>query len=76
VAAARLQRALAGRSHPVPRAAEIDLKKALSHPRPGPLALVLGATARDPLAETLAALRRMARNPSTKAVVLRTGACR
>ncbi|OLC72998.1 MAG: hypothetical protein AUH83_12700 [Deltaproteobacteria bacterium 13_1_40CM_4_68_19] len=58
---------------PVPRAAEIDLKKALSHPRPGPLALVLGATARDPLAETLAALRRMARNPSTKAVVLRTG---
>src|SRR2546425_999784 len=36
-------------------------------------ALVLGATARDPLAETLAALRRMARNPSTKAVVLRTG---
>src|SRR5207302_2258464 len=38
----------------------------------GPLALVLGATARDPLAETLA-LRRMAQNPSTKAVVLRTG---
>src|SRR2546422_9263961 len=50
--------------NPLPPAAGSELKKALSHPRPGPLALVLGATARDPLAETLAALRRMARNPS------------
>jgi protease IV len=58
---------------PIRQAVELDLKKALSHPRPGPFALVFGATARDPLAETLAALRRIARDPATRAVVLRTG---
>jgi protease-4 len=55
------------------RGAEIDLKKALSHPPPGPLALLFGTAQRDPLAETLAALRRLARDPSTKVVVLRSG---
>jgi len=59
--------------NPLRQAVEIDLKKALSHPRPGPLALLFGTTARDPLSETLAALRRMARDPSTKAIVFRTG---
>ena len=59
--------------NPLRQAVEMDLKKALSHPRPGPLALLFGTTARDPLSETLAALRRMARDPSTKAVVFRTG---
>jgi len=58
---------------PLRQAVELDLKKALSHPRPGPVALIFGATARDPLAETLAALRRIARDPATRAVVLRTG---
>ncbi len=58
---------------PVAQAVEIDLKKALSHPRPGALALVFGATARDPLAETLAAFRRIARDPSVRLVVLRSG---
>jgi protease-4 len=58
---------------PIGHAVEIDLKKALSHPPPSPLALVFGATARDPLAETLAALRRFARDPAIRAVVLRSG---
>lgn len=58
---------------PVRQAVEIDLKKALSHPRPGPLALVFGATARDPLAETLDTFRRIARDPTVRAVVLRSG---
>ncbi|MGZ6125178.1 MAG: hypothetical protein ACXWLR_09475, partial [Myxococcales bacterium] len=57
---------------PIPHALEIDLKKALSHPRPGALTLVFGATARDPLAETLAAFRRIAKDPTVRAVVLRS----
>src|SRR5205085_4886789 len=58
---------------PIRRAVEIDLKKALSHPHPGPLALVFGTTARDPLAETDAAQQRIARDPATRSVVLRSG---
>ena len=58
---------------PVPFAAEIDLKKALSHPPPGTLTLFFGSSARDPLVETVETLRRLARDPSTKAVVLRSG---
>src|SRR6267378_4923858 len=55
------------------RAVEIDLRKALSPPRPGPLALVFGATSRDPLAETILTLRRLSRDPATRLVVLRSG---
>jgi protease-4 len=58
---------------PIPFGAELDLKKALSRPPPSPLALVWGSTARDPLAETIETLRRLAKDPSTKAVVLRSG---
>ena len=54
-------------------AVEIDLRKALSPPRPGPVALVFGATSRDPLAETILTLRRLSRDPGTKLVVLRSG---
>src|SRR6266404_2899258 len=54
-------------------AVEIDLRKALSPPRPGPLALVFGATSRDPLAETIRTLRRLSRDPATRLVVLRSG---
>jgi protease-4 len=54
-------------------AVELDLKTALSRPRPGPLALVFGTTARDPLAQTLETFRRIARDPATRAVVLRSG---
>src|SRR6267143_1864716 len=53
-------------------AVEIDLRKALSPPRPGPLALVFGTTSRDPLAQTVLALRRLSREPATKVVVLRS----
>ncbi|MCA1828182.1 MAG: signal peptide peptidase SppA [Myxococcales bacterium] len=56
----------------VKHAALIDLDKALSRPRPGPLALVFGETRRDPLAETLAALHRLAVDPAVAAVVFRT----
>jgi protease-4 len=55
----------------VRHAAEIDLDKALSRPRPTPWALVFGQTLKDPLAETLAALHRLAADPSVGAVVLR-----
>jgi protease-4 len=56
----------------VRHAAELDLRKALSKPKPGPLALVFGTTSRDPLALTLRTLRRLAKDPGTKAVVLRS----
>jgi len=54
------------------RAVEIDLRKALAWPKPGPLALVFGTTSRDPLARTLETLRRLARDSATKAVVFRS----
>lgn len=54
-------------------AALIDLDKALRSPKPGPLALVFGMTAKDPLALTLAALHRLASDPRVAAVVLETG---
>ncbi len=60
---------LVGAIHP---AAEIDLRKALSWPKPGPLALVFGTRSRDPLELTLATMRRLARDGATKAVVLRS----
>ncbi len=60
-------------SLPTSRAAEIDLKTALRRPRPGPAALLFGATTRDPLQETLEAMRRLSSDSSVKAVVLRTG---
>ncbi len=56
---------------PVPRAALIDLHKALERPKPGVLGLVFGQSSRDPLAETLAAFRRLAADSTVKAVVLR-----
>lgn len=59
-------------SVPLAHAALIDLDKALSHPSPGPLALVFGGSAPDPLAQTIAALRRLSRDGSVQAVVLRT----
>jgi len=52
---------------------EIDLRKALSPPRPGPLTLVFGTTFRDPLSETILTLRRLSRDSGTKVVVLRSG---
>ncbi|MGZ6125403.1 MAG: hypothetical protein ACXWLR_10620, partial [Myxococcales bacterium] len=58
---------------PVRQAVEIDLKTALSHPRPGALALVFGASERDPLVETLATFRRISRDSSVRVVVLRSG---
>ncbi len=58
---------------PVAYAADVDLKKALARPKPGAWALVFGASARDPLAETLATFRRLSRDPSVRAVVLRSG---
>jgi protease-4 len=58
---------------PVRRAALIDLGKALEREKPSPLALVFGQTVRDPLAQTVAALRRLADDPTTGAVVLRSG---
>jgi len=56
---------------PRPRAALIDLHKALARPKPGALGLVFGQSSRDPLAETLSAFRRLAADTSVKAVVLR-----
>jgi len=60
-------------SLPLVHAVQIDLHKALDRPKPGPLGLFFGATARDPLAQTLAAFRRLARDTSVRAVVLRSG---
>jgi len=54
-------------------AVELDLRKALSPPRPGPLTLVFGTTLRDPLAETILTLRRLSRDSGTQVVVLRSG---
>ena len=58
---------------PIPRAALIDLGKALEREKPSPLALVFGRTVRDPLAQTISALHRLADDKTIKAVVLRTG---
>ncbi|GAC1594805.1 MAG: hypothetical protein NVS4B10_02800 [Myxococcales bacterium] len=54
------------------RAVEIDLDRALRRPAPGLVDLLLGAGAPDPLALTVAALGRLARDPRVAAVVLRT----
>jgi protease IV len=54
-------------------AVEIDLKTALERPRLAPLEIVVGATVKDPFAQLLATLDRIARNGSIKAVVFRTG---
>ena len=56
----------------VKHAALIELDKALSRPRLGPWALVFGGTARDPLAQTLAALHRLAADPGVAAVVFKS----
>ena len=53
-------------------AALIDLGKALDREKPSPLALVFGQTVRDPLAQTISALRRLADDKAIKAVVLRS----
>ncbi|HZX97508.1 MAG TPA: signal peptide peptidase SppA [Myxococcales bacterium] len=60
-------------SIPIRHAVEIDLKQALARPHPGPAALFFGASVRDPLRETLEALRRLSEDSSVAAVVLRTG---
>ncbi len=57
---------------PVSRAALIDLSKSLGREKPSPLGLFFGQTSRDPLAQTLAALHRLADDKSIKAVVLQT----
>ena len=62
--AARLPRA---------RAALIDLGKSLEREKPSPLALVFGQTVRDPLAQTISALHRLAGDTQIQAVVLRCG---
>jgi protease-4 len=54
-------------------AVEIDLKTALERPRLAPLEIIVGATVKDPFAQLLATLDRIARNGSIKAVVFRTG---
>jgi protease-4 len=55
------------------RAVEIDLDRALKRPRPGFFELALGGGGSpDPLALTLATLRRLARDRGVAAVVLRT----
>jgi protease-4 len=54
-------------------AVEIDLKKALEKPKLAPLELLFGATLKDPFAQLLATLRRVGRDDSVEAVVLRTG---
>jgi protease-4 len=59
---------------PIGHGVDLDLKKALSRPRPGVLALVFGSTSRDPLALTLATFRRIAADASVKVVVLRSAA--
>jgi len=58
---------------PISHGVDLDLKRALSPPRPDLLGLLFGATARDPLALTLATLRRVAADGSVKVVVLRSG---
>ena len=58
---------------PIARAALIDLDKALEREKPGPLSLVFGQTLRDPLAQTISALHRLADDKQVRAVVLRTG---
>ena len=57
---------------PIARAALIDLDKSLGREKPSPLGLVFGQTSRDPLAQTLAALHRLADDKSIKVVVLQT----
>jgi protease-4 len=55
------------------RAVEIDLDRALKRPKPGLLELALGGgTSPDPLALTLATLRRLAKDSRVAAVALRT----
>lgn len=55
------------------RAVELDLDRALRGPRPGLIELALsGGASPDPLALTLATLRRLARDPGVVAVALRT----
>jgi protease-4 len=55
------------------RAVEIDLDRALKRPKPGFFELALGGGASaDPLALTLATLRRLARDPAVAAVALRS----
>ncbi len=56
---------------PGKHAVMIDLDKALKRPTPGPLALVIPFSARDPLSQTVAALRRLALDPAYDAVVFK-----
>lgn len=58
---------------PGSRAALVDLDKALHRPKANALALLFGSTARDPMAQTLAALHRLSQDRRVRAVVLRTG---
>jgi protease-4 len=55
------------------RGVDIDLKRALSRPKPDLWALAFGAAARDPLADTLATFRRISRDSDVRVVVLRSG---
>ena len=57
---------------PVARGALIDLDKSLAREKPSLPGLIFGHTARDPLAQTVAALHRLADDKGIKAVVLRT----
>ena len=60
-------------SVPLRHAALIDLDKALARPTPRALDLLFGgASAKDPLSLTVAALRRLSQDQSVQAVVLRT----
>src|SRR5260370_13364391 len=49
----------------------MDVHRALELPKPGVVGVVVGQSSRDPLAETLAAFRRLAADSTVKAVVLR-----
>src|SRR6185295_15648904 len=58
---------------PVGHGVDLDLRRALSRPRADVVSLVFGATAKDPLALTLATFRRIAADGGVKVVVLRSG---
>ena len=58
---------------PFGHAALIDLGKALRRGKPSLWDAALGGSTRDPLEQTLAALRRLSRDPRVNAVVLQSG---
>ena len=58
---------------PIGHAVELDLGKALSRSHGDVWNVVFGGTSHDPLAETISALRRIAKDGTVNAVVLRSG---